>query len=496
MNHAHLRNDARPPRRQTARLADATPRRRGAAMVLALGLLAVLVTLAVTFISASDLCLKQSDNFSKVEAAQRQAESGLDYHAYIFRRLTLPADAQADGLVLAIATALRSRLDGTPALNGAYIIHDPNGPDDPNELSTLNDPNTITIPSIATAPDRNFSAVLSLLDDANGILQLRVTGRCGMVARSVGVSFRFQKTGPASFFGDYGIASKGSFRMTGNASVRGANRPDEANILAATVTEDEAVKLTGNCSVQGDVSIANPDGHASLSGSVSVGGESGSGALDHVHVGIGEVEFPEVDPTIFEPFATNLVTAATPTGGDLTFENIRIAAGANKTFSGNTIIKGVVFIEVPNSIHFSGNVLITGVIVTQDAGDGTHDFNTIKFTGNTTVYGVEELPDDQPQFAELRQMPGSFLLAPGFGAEFAGNFGTLSGCMAADEFKFTGNAGGTIKGGIIGYGDTELKLTGNSSLVIDRSGTPEVPPGFSTAGTATLTLVSGTYVEY
>ena len=162
-------------------------------------------------------------------------------------------------------------------------------------------------------------------------------------------------------------------------------------------------------------------------------------------------------------------------------ENIRILANTNKTFSGNIDLNGVVYIEKPNRIHFSGNVKITGVIVTEDAGDDVHDTNTIKFTGNTTVRPVTDLPKD-PQFSRLRQMPGSFLLAPGFGAEFAGNFGTVSGCMAADRFKFTGNAGGTVKGGVINYGDTEFKLTGNSNITVDRSDSAEEPPGFSIPG--------------
>ena len=142
-----------------------------------------------------------------------------------------------------------------------------------------------------------------------------------------------------------------------------------------------------------------------------------------------------------------------------------------------------------------GNLNVTGVIVTQDAGDNVYETNTVKFSGNTTVRGVEELPAET-QFAELRQMPGAFLLAPGFGAQFTGNFGTVSGCMAADQYKFTGNAGGTIKGGIINYGDTDFELVGNSTITIDRSDTPDVPPGFSVPDTYTLSVEAGSYTEY
>ncbi len=466
------------------------------AMILALALLTLLATVAVALISDTATSLQQASNLTDVDAAQRQAESGLSFHAYILAHITVPAGVEGQDLVAAVAAALRTRLDGTDTLSGGAIIHDPNVPEDPNGLGPLNDPNTITIPSILTSDETNFSAVVRLSGASQRTLELTVTGRSGTVSRALGIDLQLASVG-AGFFADYGVASKGKITMTGNARIRGANDPNEANVLSATYSDEEAVNLTGNCRIEGDVSISNPGGYASLTGNVSIGGESiGSEEIyDHVHTGIGEVKFPEVDPTVFEPFATNIVDASTSTTGDQTFNNIRILAGTNKTFSGNTTLNGVIFIETPNRIHFSGNVTITGVIVTQDAGDGAHESNTIKFTGNTTARSVEQLPAES-RFAELRDMPGAFLLAPGFGTEFAGNFGTLSGCIAADRFKFTGNAGGTVKGGIINYGDTELKLTGNSNLTIDRSDASKVPPGFTVSSRATLSVRRETYREY
>jgi len=461
--------------------------RSGMAMILALALLTVMASVAVALIAETATSLQQADNFVDAASAQRQAESGLAFHCYVLRNLALPAGVQGGDLVEAVAAGLRAQLDGTDTLGGGIILHDANSPWDAN---------TIIIPSIATSDRTNFSAVLSLSDTSPTALNLTVTGRDGTISRTLGIGFEVVSAG-STFFGDYGVASRGKVSMTGNARIRGANDPSEANVLSATYSHDEAVDLTGNCEIEGDLAISNPDGYASLSGNVSIGGEDmGSDAIfDHIHTGIGEVDFPEVDPAVFEPFATHIVDGSTSTSGNKTFENIRILAGTNKTFSGNITLKGVIYIETPNQVHFSGNVTITGVIVTQDAGDDAHETNTIKFTGNTTARSVEELPDE-PQFAQLREMPGAFLLAPGFGAEFTGNFGTLSGCMAADRFKFTGNAGGTIKGGLINYGDTELKLTGNSNLTIDRSDAPEVPPGFALSSRATLSVRPATYREY
>ncbi|NQU76280.1 MAG: hypothetical protein HQ546_08225, partial [Planctomycetes bacterium] len=42
----------------------------------------------------------------------------------------------------------------------------------------------------------------------------------------------------------------------------------------------------------------------------------------------------------------------------------------------------------------------------------------------------------------------------------------------------TGNAGGTIKGSIICYGDTELAIWGSSFVRIDQSECNTVPAGF------------------
>lgn len=76
-------------------------------------------------------------------------------------------------------------------------------------------------------------------------------------------------------------------------------------------------------------------------------------------------------------------------------------------------------------------------------------------------------------------MPGSQILAPGFGVQFTGNFSMLNGAIAADKFTFTGNAGGTVRGPVICYSDSDFTLTGNSQLRFDRSMYDRTPPGFA-----------------
>ncbi|MBS3735014.1 MAG: hypothetical protein KGY99_08805 [Phycisphaerae bacterium] len=470
--------------------------RRGIAAVLALLLLVVLSTIAVGIAVTADMAQQQSNNAREVAEARLVAESGLNFVNYALSDCT-PAATEGQGLLDELASYLSDTLNGTGNLDGGTVS---------------SDDTTITIPEISAPGVGAFTAQLWLAD--NETVRLEVVGQRGDVSRKVSLDYEAQALDDvpdpedippsmAAFFG-HGIASRSKVRITGNASVEGMNSPSEAQVLSATYSDDEAMKLTGNADIEGDAFFSNPDAYATLTGNVSIGGVSGrdDDVWDHVHTGIGPVDFPEVNPDVFEPFAVNTYTGG---GGNQTLENIRIPAGANPTISGNTTVRGVVYIEAPNQVHFSGNVDIIGVIVTEDAGEGVYDSNTIKFTGNTSVQGVEALPDNET-FSELRQMPGSFLLAPGFGVQFTGNFGTVAGTMAADEFKFAGNAGGTVKGMIINYSDSEFKLVGNSTLVFDRSddvdrsdgtdyeGEPAVPPGFVVPGP--LTAVPDSYCEY
>ena len=446
-------------------------------LVLALIFLAILSTVAIPFAAFTNTNLQIASNHRNVQGARFQAESGLEFLRYQLVQGPFPAVVSGQSLLDTVATNLQSRLDGSGTLQGASVAYDGQA--------------IIIPPVVIDGNSGSFNAAISLTPA--GAVRLIATGHQGQVSRSIGIEFSLSPGSTGVF--DYGIASKSHIVIGGNAQVLGVNDPSEAHILSASYSTDEAFKMSGNAGIDGDLFASNPDAYATLTGNVSVGGESNaSGSIeDHVHIGIGEVEFPEVDASVFEPFATNVVDASTGTSGNKTFSNIRILGGTHKTFAGNITLNGVIFIEAPNNVHFSGNVTINGVIVTQDAGENVYDQNKIKFTGNTTVHSVETLPDT-PEFAEIREMPGSFLLAPGFGAEFAGNFGTISGVMAADRFKLTGNAGGTIQGGIINYSDSEFTLTGNSTIRIDRAGSPSEPPGFSVP--AILAVVLSTYVEY
>jgi hypothetical protein len=172
-----------------------------------------------------------------------------------------------------------------------------------------------------------------------------------------------------------------------------------------------------------------------------------------------------------------VIDSSTDTSSDATFENVRIAAGTNPTFTGQTTLKGVVFIETPNVVTFSGGTTITGVIVGNGDLDDNSATNKIVFLGNVDSYPVGDLPEEA-QFSGIRNEEGTFLMAPGFHLAFGGNFGTLNGAIAGNGIDFFGNAGGIIQGSVLNYSDVDMTLSGNSDLLFNRSGTTEIPAGF------------------
>ncbi len=437
-------------------------RQGGFAYVMALIMLALFASLAAAFAADVNLDLRKADNQLCVNKTRLQAESGIAFYSRTLQEIALPPGVVGQEALDALATSLRAKLDGTVNLVGQSVGYDGT---------------QISIPHIVLDENGNgFAATLSLNPDQTVCLVVR--GRNGSCTRQVKLDFEVVEGKFAEF--DYGLASKGKIKLTGNARIKSANEPSEATVLGATYSDLEAARLTGNCEIDGDLLISNPKAHATLIGNIAIGGASQqSGDIhDHVRIGVGDVEFPEADPSAFEPFATNVVDSSTNTSGKKTFVNIRILAGTDPTFAGNITLKGVTFIETPNKVTFTGNLQIDGVIVTQDAGEGGLDDNYLHFTGNTVTSGVESLPDDQSEFAGLKELDGTFLLAPGFSAKFTGNFGTVNGAMAADEFRMTGNAAGTVRGPIINWADTPFKMTGNARVTIDRSGSSTLPRGF------------------
>ena len=445
--------------------------RRGVAMLMALIFLAVFACLAVAIAGSADSNITIARNRIESRQAASLAEAGLQIVQLNLGGITVPASHSAADVHWAIATHLRSGFASSAFLDASNITTDAGGVTLPTATASRTDGRAGRI-------DLHVASSGGALDDTT--ITIQSTGRFGLATRTATYNMTVQRG--RSVLMDYGIASRSPIQMTGNASITGANEDKEGSILSDTYSTTQAIRLTGDITVSGKAAVCNPSGKIVKTGNVNIKGGEEIGAV--------EPEWPEVDISIFTPYAKN--TYSGKGSGDLTLSNIRIPANTNPNFSGNVTISGVVYIESPNKVTFSGNANIVGVIVAQQPAVDNLKTNQISFTGNVSTSGVENLPAGA-QYDGLRSLTGSFLLAPGYDVSFTGNFNTVSGCMVASQFAFTGNAGGRIKGGVINLRDSAFLLGGNAALVIDRKDFPEDPAGLSSS--MKLVCVSGSYAD-
>ncbi len=175
------------------------------------------------------------------------------------------------------------------------------------------------------------------------------------------------------------------------------------------------------------------------------------------------------------PLAVNVIDANTNLSAGV-YNNIRIAAGTNPDFTSDVVLNGVVYVEAPNIVRFRGQTTINGLIVTQDK-DLPLELCQLDFAGGVHANGVELLPDTS-EFTAVKEYTGSFIIAPGFGAVFSGNFGTVNGAIAADQLTFAGTAEGTVNGTVIGLEDLPTMLGGNVIIRVNREGDGSTAAGF------------------
>ncbi|MBN1942022.1 MAG: pilus assembly PilX N-terminal domain-containing protein [Phycisphaerae bacterium] len=436
--------------------------------MLALIMTAVLSTMAMAMVKSSGVEVRKAINQRESVRARLAAESGVAFLSKKLGQFEISGSPTPETVLSNLATFLNDELPGgTVSYGGGQI-----------QVTGLN----------IDSSCGTFSATVGL--SAEDDIELDVEGLSSQARRNIGLQYELVPGGQGIF--DKGIVAGGPICLTGNAHIDGANSSDEATILSLS-DQTTVYDMMGNCSVQGDIYSSNPEGQCDLTGNVTIGGVNASdpAVADHIHFDAEDVEIPRPDPGVFESFATNVLSS--PPSGSGTYVNIRIPAGMNPIFAGNTQLRGVVFIETPNTVTFVGNMNLQGVIVTQDPGSGATASNKVLFAGNTTLQGVETLPDE-PQYSGLRDMAGASVLAPGFNVQFTGNFGTVGGTLAAEKFGFLGNASATVKGNIISFGDEPYSMTGNAHITIDRSEYGEIPPGFSVP--STLSSVASSYVEY
>lgn len=437
--------------------------RRGAALLLSLVFIVMFSTLAVAMAAMSGTNVQLADNQRRSNVARSCAESGHQIIRNWFSYVNVSGKTPQSQMFSAISNDLSNIAQ---SISGVSL-----------DLGS----GSISVPAVTleSTLNKSFRGTIVPLPSPSDpqTLQVYITGVYGQVTKTIVVRYVLGDRANTVF--DFGVASKGPLALSGNIELNGINVDVESNVYIESLDDWLALDICGNSSIAGDVKIVNPDASVSLQGGqASIGGDTGADAIaNHVHFGVPPAEFPEPDPTLFEPYAINVVDANTSLPSNGTFENIRIKAGTNPTFANNTTLKGVVYVEQPNVVDFSGSVEITGIIAA--AGDVNDDSgqNQLIFRGTVDSYPVSALPADS-QYDGIRDLDGTFICAPGFATSFGGNFHTVNGTIASNGVEFFGNAGGTIKGSVINYADDTMTLDGNSDLLFNRSGTTTSPPGF------------------
>lgn len=437
---------------------------KGIALIVAMLFVMVFSALSVAMFSMSSGNSLVASNLHRGNEARSSAESGLEVVRYYLAQAEIPGttpQSQWFGV-------LKDQLMGGILPSGMYasLVED----EGVTTGITIGSSQSVTL-----GGSQSFTAEVSNSDDRINIL---VTGNAGDIERKIQGSFIYgEKPEPYSVF-DFGVATKGPLSLSGNILLDGVNISVESDVYIESMNYNQTLEIIGNSQVAGDVKIVNPDGFVTLQGGqAGIGGETGVAAIqNHVIIGAPETQFPVPNTSHFEPYATGItIDSSTDLSGLTTLDNVRIAAGTNPTFSSNMQIRGVLYIEQPNTVSFSGNADITGVIV----GDGDYtdnsESNQITFNGTVSSSSVATLPES---FGTLRDDTGTFIMAPGFAVSMGGNFGTLNGCIAANGVDFFGNAGGVIGGSVLNYSDNPMELSGNSDLFFNRTGNTEIPVGF------------------
>jgi hypothetical protein len=428
---------------------------RGTALLVALIFLALFASLAVGVTLVSDMNMTVARNRSDSRQAAAMAETGvfLIQRSLAGRRVS---GSTAEALHAQIAAGLMDAFAESAMMDAADISSDSSAVALP----------TITIPQ----PDGRTGTIDITISadggagDAPSVL-VTSTGRFGDASHAVFFTLTTQ-SGLASL-GTYGILSKSPIAMSGSARILGVNNDQEGSILCAA-DGDQAVSLSDSAQVSGNVAVCNPEGTIQKSGSPVIGGDE--------IIGAAEPTWPDVDVAMFEQYVESNLSGST--SGTLTWRNIRIPAGTNPTFTGNSTFRGVVYIEAPNRVKFDGTTTIRGIIVAEAPAVDDPYANRIEFNGPTTVYGVETLPT-YSCYEGLRDQTGTFLLAPGRLAQFNANVGTIGGSVAAGKLKFTTNARATFGGRVLNLAATECVMEGNSQLSIDLQGASAQPAGLS-----------------
>jgi len=458
-----------------------TGRGRGSALVLTLIFVAMFASLAAALAVASNTNMTIARNRGDINQASSLVEGALLLAQREMGGLRVTG-ASAEEVHASIAehfrqaladSAMLSAQDITSNADGVFfpeiIVPGPNGREGTIELTIVSDGGVEASPTIT----------------------VHATGRFADAVRNAYYDFRVESG--YRLLADYGVASRSPIKMRGNARIDGANNDAEGSLYSCSGSVARAIDMRGRSRISGSAAVSAEGAEIYTGPNAEIAGDRITNAPEH--------EWPGIDTQQFEQYVESTYTGDSGGGhgrgrgggGDNdTLINVRIPPNTNPTFNGNVDLYGVVYIESPNEVTFNGNANVCGIIVCEEPAVENLEANQLKFNGNLTVSGVEYLPDDS-RFDGLREQTGTFLLAPGYRAKFAGNFSTINGMIVASQFQFSGNAAGTVRGNILNLSDSSFMLTGNAHLTIDKAHASDCPAGLERK--YSLVCVTGSYRE-
>ncbi len=437
-----------------------TVKQNGIALIIMMIVLAVISALVLSLAAISATNLQITENRQNASKALASTHSGIEILRHFLDDINVSTGSQ---YISSIAAEVNNLFAAEAISNITFT-------------STGTQINFAPV-TIDSTQNQSFSAILDQLD--NNTVRLSVTGFCGNFNKTAAINFNVVSRGNSVF--NYGVASKGALQMSGQAEISGVDLDVNSSVYIDYIdpSSGNSFSISNQASVAGNVYIADPYASYSIGGQAKVGGQSGAAAHDHVILGTEPAQFPTPNPSFFESFATGqVITPGTTIGSSMVLNNAKIEPNTNPTFGGHVTINGVLYIEQPNVVTFSGQATVRGIIVGDGAVGPSTPQNKLVFSGQVHCLDVNGLTG--AEFDDIKEQTGTFILAPGFSAEFSGQTSIDNGAIAASGIKFTGQAGGTINGSIINYSDTQpVILSGQSSLFFKRSGTQTSPAGFS-----------------
>ena len=452
-------------------------RRRGITSLLAMLYLVVFAALALGFYAQSNTAVQVSNNERRMKESLVAAETGLAWIRYELSRITLDPLLTDDQVFEELQMDLDGQLTGSANLDGGTV----------GGIVWADDPMT---PIVETPRfEIPFEPNKFIKVNANGPwfrIRLEKQGR-DIVVTSVGkaanlltstsgsrsgIQVRFQtKEWPNNVF-NYGMASRGAVSVT-VAKLMVTGTPDaHAGILslaagAGAVTIGNASStITEPTGIEGEVTLLAGSTLTLTGANNSVGGYTTAAGIqaNAVNTITEPPEWPKVDTSRFEAYATTPYVAGLPL-----YENIYIPPNTNPTIASPSIVRGVVLVHQPNMVNFQGQVQMCAVIIGKDNPAVVNDYtkNYIRFSGAGLAKEPLSALPPLPQFDGLRELTGTFLVAPGFDVSFTGNFGSIIGSVAADRVTISGNTSGSFQGTLMTLTAAPLTITGSSNVSIN-----------------------------